>query len=700
MEVLAMSKQDFLLEIGLEEMPARMVQGAIVQLRDKVAAWLGDKNLAYQEIKTYSTPRRLALKVTELVDRQADVKEEAKGPAKRIAQDDQGNWSKAAEGFVKGQGLSVEDIYFKEFKGEEYAYVTKDIKGRETKDLLLELSELIKGLSFPKNMRWGSLELRFVRPIRWLVAIYGSEHLAMSIANVHSDCYTYGHRFLGDKIELKSAQEYEQALLGQYVIASADERREAIIKQLQSLQKEHGWSIHISEDLLDEVTYLVEYPTAIFGSFDQDFLNLPEDVLVTSMREHQRYFPVFSPSGKLLPYFVTIRNGGVDPNGIVVKGNEKVLRARLADANFFFEEDQKLQVDHAISQLENVVFHEELGTIGDKIRRLKEITKQLVQHIQLSNTDLKNLERATEICKFDLVTQMVNEFPELQGKMGRVYAQLSGENSEVALAIEEQYYPRSAQDQLPTSAVGSLLSVVDRLDTIIGCFSIGIIPTGSQDPYGLRRLAAGIVSIFEAQKWNVSLQEAFLIGVNLFSQRQLMKQAPEAVISELHQFFNLRLKHRLQEGKVRYDIIDALLNGNQYSQPLHHTFAKADVLDDFVKQDKAKETLESFTRVLNLAQKLEQHQNIHTELFESDAEHSLYEAYQQARAQFLVQKEQQNWQEALQALTGLTAAIVTFFDQVLVMAEDDNVRMNRLSLLHHIGSLLLNFADFKQIVTS
>ncbi len=439
-----MSKQDLLLEIGLEEMPARFLNDSMVQLGEKLTGWLKEKNITHGEVKLFNTPRRLAVFVKDVAEKQDDIKEEAKGPAKKIALDADGNWTKAAIGFSKGQGADVKDLYIKEVKGTEYVFVQKFQAGQETKSLLPELSGLVTSLHFPKNMRWGNEDLRYIRPIKWIVALYGQDVIPFSITNVESGRTTQGHRFLGHEVSIELPSAYEEQLKEQHVIADPNARKQMIQSQLEAMAAENNWSIPVDEDLLDEVNHLVEYPTALYGSFESEFLSIPEEVLVTTMKEHQRYFPVKDKNGELLPHFITVRNGNSHAIENVARGNEKVLRARLSDASFFYKEDQKLNIDANVKKLENIVFHEELGSLADKVRRVTSIAEKLAGRLQADEDTLKHVKRAAEISKFDLVTHMIYEFPELQGIMGEKYARMLGEDEAVAAAVNEHYMPRSA----------------------------------------------------------------------------------------------------------------------------------------------------------------------------------------------------------------------------------------------------------------
>jgi glycyl-tRNA synthetase beta chain len=694
-----MSKRDFLLEIGLQEVPARFVDEAIKQLTEKVTKWLDGNHITYSNVTPYATPRRLAVLIEEVSEKQQDVEEEAKGPAKKIAIDEKGEWTKAAQGFAKSQGVSPEALFFREIKGIEYVYLKKEIKGQKTIELLPQVKEIITGMTFPKNMRWGSHDLKYVRPIRWMVALFGEEIIPFEITGIETNRESFGHRFLGGKFSISEPKEYKSRLLDQYVIASITERREKILGQIQALEKENNWNIPTDQELLDEVVHLVEYPTAIYGSFDPDFLSIPEEVLITSMKEHQRYFPVQDVSGKLLPHFVTFRNGLEDPNGLVSRGNEKVLRARLSDARFFYEEDKKLKIDTALAKLENVVFHEELGTIGDKIRRIREISKKLATWLGCNKETLQKLDRAAEICKFDLVSQMVYEFPELQGRMGSEYALLAGEDKVVSKAIFEHYLPRYAGDDLPETEVGAIVSIADKLDSIIGCFGIGIVPTGSQDPYALRRQASGIVQMIAQGKWSITLDEMFTKVIDTFEKRTLLKRNREDVLSDLKTFFVLRLKNKMQENQIRYDVIDAVLENEGLD--LNDYFAKADVLQRRVEEDSFKSLIETFTRVNNLAQKCEkEHLHVDPTLFDTEAESALHQQYLDIEEKIEVLREARDWNAVIELLSELKDPIDNYFEHVMVMVDDEKVRQNRLTLLKKVSGLINGFANFSKIVFS
>lgn len=688
-----MSKRDLLLEIGLEEMPARFITDTTNQLEQKITAWLKGNKVGYELITKYSTPRRLALLIEGINEAQEDIHEEAKGPAKKIAIDDKGEWSKAAIGFTNGQGASVEDIYFKEINGIEYVHVKKFIKGKETKALLPELKQVITDLYFPKNMRWADNDLKYVRPIKWLVALFGSEIIPFTITNVQTDRYSYGHRFLGERISFDEASDYVQSLLSQFVIVNATERKNAIISQIENLMEENEWSIPMDEGLLEEVNNLVEYPTVLFGKFEESFLELPEQVLITSMKEHQRYFPVKSKDGRLLPFFVTVRNGDHMHLETVAKGNEKVLRARLSDASFFYNEDQKLKIEDCLKKLTTIVYHEEIGTLSQKNARVQESANNIASLIKLTDDEQKAVNRAAEICKFDLVSNMVYEFPELQGQMGEKYALQKGESELVAKAINEHYMPRNSEDQTPPSNVGAVLAIADKLDTISSFFAIGKIPSGSQDPYALRRQASGIIQILLAKKWTITFEDVITISLNLVEQAGIQKKEIEEIKAELISFFKLRIKHLLQEKGIRYDIIEAVL-GDKVGV-VSSLAKKAELLEQTKDDGEFKENMEALSRVLNISSKAVNVTEINVDLFENEYEKTLFERVQLLETSLNSVLIEEDYYELL---ISFKPAINAFFDHTMVMVENDELKTNRLSLLAKLAAYILNFAKVNEII--
>lgn len=689
-----MSKRNLLLEIGLEELPARFVTTSMNQLGEKVQKWFAEKAIDFGKVDVFSSPRRLAVLVQDVAEAQKDIEEEVKGPAKKIALDTDGNWTKAAVGFTKGQDMSTDDIYFKEIKGEEYVHLNKFIKGQPTAELLTELQGIITSMTFGKNMRWADQELRFIRPIKWIIALFGQEIIPFAIADVPTDRQTKGHRFLGETITIDEPVQYEEKLAEQFVIANPDTRRNMILTQIRQLEAEKNWIIPVDEDLLEEVNNLVEYPTVLFGRFEEEFLELPSEVLITSMKEHQRYFPVKDQAGNLLSFFVTVRNGNDQHLETVAKGNEKVLRARLSDAAFFYKEDQKKEISGALKKLETIVYHEEIGTLAEKSERVTAITGALVDNLKLS-VDKDLALRAAGIAKFDLVSHMVYEFPELQGYMGEKYALLKGEAKEVAAAIHEHYMPKSADDNVPSSTIGAILSVAEKIDTIVSFFAINVIPTGSQDPYALRRQASGIVQILAEKNWSISLEKVIDLSLQEIEAKGIAKRNIAEIREDITTFFKARVKHLLQDKNIRYDLIDSLLAGEVgYVSSLVN---RAEVLQ--VQKDQAgfKESLEALSRVMNIAVKCDKQVAINSAIFENEQEKALYDKYQKVAVNY---KETTNEQEHYELLTSLQGEIEQYFEHTMVMAEAEDIRNNRLSLMKEISDLISTYAAMNKIIVS
>jgi glycyl-tRNA synthetase beta chain len=686
--------KNVLFEIGLEELPARFIDDAEQQLAVKTKNWLDELRISYASIETFSSPRRLTVFIQDIAENQTTVEEEAKGPAIKIAQDADGNWTKAAIGFTKGQGKTVDDIYTKEMKGVTYIFVNKVIEGKPTETLLPGFHEIITSIQFAKNMRWGEQTLRYARPIRWLVGLYDNQVIPFEVAGVKSGNVTYGHRFLGGKITLENPLHYQEVMRKSYVIVDHAEREKMIVDGIKLIEEKKGYRVPIDPDLLDEVRNLVEYPTVFLGSYEEEFLALPEEVLITSMKEHQRYFPVKSVDGKLLPHFVAVRNGDAHAIETVRKGNEKVLRARLSDAQFFFEEDQKNSIDFYINKLANVVFQEKLGTIRDKVDRVVRIANKIAENLAI-DTDTKVLvSRAAELSKFDLMTNMVNEFTELQGVMGEKYARIFGEEEAVAVAIKEHYMPTSANGELPGTLVGSIVSVADKLDTIVGCIGVGLRPTGSQDPYGLRRQAIGILRILTEQKWDIAVVDLFEIAVELYQTVELDHFNPDTIVEELHGFIQQRVAFVLKESGIEQDIIQAVTRGE--IGVIASILKKATILSTKRNEESFKPVQEALGRVLNLVEKTEELE-VNPAYFETDSEKELFEVYERVATSYMNLLNNKDLDGAFQELETLADPIHAFFDHNMVMADDEKLKKNRLALLNRIGQLLTSFADLNAI---
>lgn len=689
--------KDLLLEIGLEEMPAHIVSPSRLQLESKIVAFLDENKLTYETVQSFSTPRRLAVRVTQLPEQQEDTQEEIKGPAKKIAQDADGNWSKAAQGFVRGQGLTTEAITFKELNGVEYVYVTKHNQGQKTIDVLSGLKDVITNLTFPVTMHWADYDFEYIRPIHWIVALLDDEVIPFTVLDVATGKSSRGHRFLGDDVTFDHSSEYEEKMKEQFVIVDPNERKAMIIEQANQLAEKKHWKLELDEKLLEEVNNLVEYPTAFVGAFDEKYLSVPDEVLVTSMKEHQRYFDVRNDQGLLLPHFISVRNGDKVHIENVIKGNEKVLIARLEDAEFFYNEDKKLSIDECVNKLKNVTFHEKIGTIYEKMQRVSIIGQIIGKEVGLSEEELTDLKRASEIYKFDLVTNMVGEFPELQGLMGEKYALLQGEKPAVAKAIREHYLPTSSEGELPVSAVGAVLAIADKLDSVFSFFAVGMIPSGSNDPYALRRQTYGVIRIIENKGWQfplVQLQMEIDAAVNADSQKYgiQLTTGQEEVID----FVKARLRQLLMTKDVRHDVIDAVISSEQ--KDLAKLFSAATILKKHLLDDDFRPSIEALTRVINLAKKgrelLSQENQIDTTLFENNAEKALHKAVNEIEEKF----NENTMSENYQALVNLRPLIEAYFEETMVMVEDEQVKANRLKELNRIAKMSLSLASLDLLI--
>ncbi|MBM7867987.1 glycine--tRNA ligase subunit beta [Heliobacterium gestii] len=690
-----MDTRDLLLEIGTEEIPAKFMPPALAQLRELAEKGLQEARLGFGAIETYGTPRRLTLYVTEVTPQQQDLRLEVKGPAVKAGFDKEGNPTKAAQGFARSQGVDVSALVTRDVAGVPYLYALRTESGRPAEEVLPQLlKSWIGSLSFPKPMRWAWGETRFARPIRWIVALYGAEIVPIEIEGVQAGRITYGHRFLsGGPLVLNEPSEYLERMEAAYVIADPQKRKDLIWKQITELAAAEGGLVAEDEGLLNEITYLVEYPTALCGQVNADYMHLPEDVLITPMKEHQRYFPVKKPSGGLLPKFITVRNGTAEHIAVVRAGNEKVLRARLADAAFFYAEDQKTPLSAQREKLKKIVFQESLGTVYERVEREQALTGFLADNLKVSSELRDRALRAAELAKADLVTHMVYEFPELQGIMGERYALLSGEAPQVAQAIREHYQPRFSGDDVPASTEGTLVALADKMDAIVGCFSIGIIPTGSQDPYALRRQAQGVCQIIMRGDLPLSLSAVIEKAYSLYAAAGRPTRSLEETQKDLGEFFRQRLRHLLGEEGVRYDTIDAVL-AEGFDQPAE-ALKRAKALSTFRQADAFAALITAYTRAANLAKK-GGHGAIRADLFEEATEGGLYRALQAAQAK--VRQAGGDYGAVLEAVAALRPAVDAFFDAVMVMAEDVAIRENRLALLNGVIGLTRGVADLSKLV--
>ena len=692
-----MNTRNLLLEIGTEEIPAAFIPGALDNLARLAGEHLDREYLTYEDVSTIGTPRRLVLFVKNLPDRQPDREEIITGPPAKVAFLSDGKPTKAGEGFARSHGARVDDLQVEDTEKGLYIVLRRIVPGRETIELLSELLPLvITAIPFPKTMRWGTEDLRFARPIRWLVALYGEDVVPFSLAGVEAGSESRGHRFMApEAIRVPSNPEgYVKALEGVFVLADPSVRRNRLLKEARNATASVSGNILSDDELVDINTYLTEFPSAVCGSFDKRFLALPRDVLITCMREHQKYFAVVDYNDDLMPHFVAINNTRSPRPGLVCEGHERVLRARLSDADFFFKEDLKRPLEAFVADLSGMIFHKRLGTVLDKIHRVKALAHYLAE--QVAQDKVEVVERAAWLCKADLLTEMVGEFPSLQGIIGREYALLSGESREVANAIEEHYMPVRSGGKLPESLPGALLSIADKMDTICGTIAIGLKPSGTADPYGLRRLALGILRIVEERSMSLSLKA--LIAE---ASHQLENQLPEVskeLTTEVITFFKRRFSYDLTAaGGMDHDVVEAA------------TRVEFDDVKDCILRAKALAAVRSrpeleplsvaFKRIMNILKGFEGG-TVNPSLLEAEQEKALYEVYLSVEKKVGVSLESRDYEQALVTLLSLKPQVDSFFDHVMVMTEDPDVRANRLALLWNIARLFLRIGDLSAIVVS
>jgi len=649
---------------------------------------LNDAHLPFESIETYGTPRRLALIVKGLGDASAEISERHKGPSASIAYDANGNATKAAIGFARGKGLDVADLVVED----GYIYAETKTAGVPAKDIVSEmLPQLITGLNFPKSMHWGDLDAKFVRPVRWLVALLDEEVIPVEFATVQSGNVSRGHRFLGaDEITIKNAASYVEILKENFVMVDQDARRELISKQLHDMAASKNASIVWDDDLLEEINYLVEWPTALCGGFEESYLALPDAAIITPMKDHQRYFPLVGQDGKLLPMFLTVRNGSDHSIEVVQAGNERVLRARLDDAKFFFNEDRKKPLIDRQDGLTKIVFQEGLGNLADKTERLLKLGRVFGEECGLHEDAAVVLERATELAKTDLTTGMVTEFTELQGVMGKEYALLDGESEEVAEAIFEQYLPRFAGDVLPQTEAGKVLSIIDKVDNIVATFSRGLIPTGSQDPYALRRQTIGILNILLGSDWNISLRPIFKASMELLN---VAADKQEELLNQVEEFFTLRLKNIFLDREVPHHVIDLLLSNNELSVADAEGLVNALLAN---RIDENVELVQAYTRMYNLVKDVE-YTGVNSDLLKEDAEKALFEAASKASEASLATWEAGDYAAVVAVPATLVPTINQFFEDVMVMDKDEAIKANRLQLVRLAYSVMAIIGDISAL---
>ena len=725
--------EKLLFEIGTEEIPAKFMPNILAQLKELAEKKMTELRIPFESVKTYGTPRRMTFIASGVAEAQEDSTVEAKGPSAKIAfvnGDIHGEPSKAAQGFARGQGVDVKELVVRD----NYVYAIKHLAGQPVKELLPGLlMDILTSLNFPKNMRWADHDFKFVRPIRWLVALFGEEVVPVEITGVKSGKFSRGHRFLRRSavdaakehesfidaakavlgnaaakaknavasaalgtygaVEIPNADAYEKTLYDNFVMVDQDARRELIRQQVTDMGIAEGGHAEINEDLLEEVNYLVEWPTALCGNFEDKFLALPKECIITPMREHQRYFPVLAEDGSLLNKFITVRNGGKEHLDIVAHGNERVLRARLSDAEFFFDEDRKQSLADRLEKLKTVSFQEGLGNMNDKSNRLVQSADMLGMAIN-AKVDKEKLERAALLCKCDLVTGMVIEFTELQGVMGREYAKLDGEAPEVALGIYEHYLPRFAGDELPKTDIGRLVGIADKLDNICATFSRGLAPTGSQDPYALRRQALGIINILLDANYHVSMYKVIAGSLYLLN---IPAEETKKLVPQIAEFLKQRLRNLMIDQGIRYDVVDAVM-AEERNDDFADLVARAQALNSFVAAEEAPALIQAATRVANLCKKIEEETAINPQLFVAPAEGELHDAAVASSKEVLAAAVKYDYAAVLAEATKLVAPINKFFEDVMVMDEDVRVKNNRLALLSAVKDITHAVGDLSAIV--
>ena len=711
---------NYLLEVGVEELPADFVQSAIAQWQEFIPNSLKSEFLTSEAIEVYGTPRRLAVLIKGIPSKQADREEEIKGPPVKAAFKD-GQPTKAAEGFARKQGVAIEELEIRDTPKGEFVFVQKKIEGRKATEILQELSpQWITGLEGKRFMRWGDGDLRFSRPIRWLVALLDEDVLPLELVNgsetIKSDRTSAGHRILHpESISIPNASAYVDCLRSAYVEVDPQKRKEKIRAEIEASANQLDGFAQIYPDLLTEVTNLVEYPTAVIGKFESDFLNLPTEVITTVMVTHQRYFPVKkeeNPQDTLLANFITISNGDPAKKEIIAEGNARVIRARLADAQFFYRADCDEPLETYLPQLETVTFQEDLGTMRDKVDRLMAVAQTISEQLNLNKQQRQEIESTALLCKADLVTQMVYEFPELQGVMGEKYALVSGESATVARGIFEHYLPRGADDIMPASLNGQIVGLADRLDTLVSIFGLGMIPTGSSDPFALRRAANAIINITWSADLGINLDDLIKQGAADFVSAHAERESP---ITSVQEFFIQRIRTLLQDEKdIDYDLVNAVLGEDDFDyteralQDLLDVRDRALFLQSIRENSQLDEIYETVNRSTRLAtkgdlntQELDPEAVVNSALFEKSSEQAFYDALLELVPQTQAAQTERNYQLLVDRLAQIAPAVSNFFDgedSVLIMAENPDVRRNRLNLLGLLRNHARVLADFGAIV--
>jgi glycyl-tRNA synthetase beta chain len=693
----SLDKRDAVLEIGTEELPARLFPELIDTMADSADHLLKEERVEYSSVRAYATPRRLVLYVKEVAPFGRPLVREVRGPTYSVAFDEAGEPTRAAIGFAHAQGVDVSELIIKEEAKGKFVYAISKAPGPEASSALKDVfTRFVRGLSFERAMRWGDGGFRFVRPIRWLLALLGGDIINIEINGIKGDRSTSGHRFLtSGMIEVSRAEDYFDILEEAYCIVNQDTRRAIVEKGIQELAAGVEGQVTEDERLLTELTYMAEHPAPLAGRFDPELLSLPKEVIVTSMKVHQRFFPIQDRKGALLPVFAAVRDGLETRIDAVRKGYERVLSARLKDAKFFYEEDTKSQLETYVPALEGIVFHEGLGTVFDKTWRIVALSEAIANRLEYHEDAKAKARRAAQLCKADLITNMVREFPALQGVMGREYALLSGENENAAQAIFEHYLPRFRGDILPESAAGIVLALADRIDTVAGFFGIGIIPSGSEDPYALRRSISGIVSILHEREVHLSLSWLATKAVSLLETHGALERSSKETVDDILDGLGQRVRSSLIDRGIRYDLVDAVMSVGFDDVP--DTYKRAEALQEASLTKEFALACTGYTRASRLAGNID-HGVVDPSLLSEPAERTLFNALYVTEESIRTMLREKDYSGILRALSQLAEPIDVFFTDVLVMAEDESVRRNRLALLAHTASLAREVADLGKVV--
>ncbi|HOR62131.1 MAG TPA: glycine--tRNA ligase subunit beta [Smithellaceae bacterium] len=686
---------ELLFEIGTEEIPAGFLSKAVVDMEEMIRKALSEKRIAFEGIRCLATPRRLVLHIADLAPKQDDQVVEKMGPAKKAAFDENGQPTKAALGFARGQGLEVSQLETVTTDKGEYLCARKTIAGQPTADLLPDLlKSFLLAIPFRKSMRWAAYDLRFARPIHWLLALYGGKVVPLKVEDIESGNTSRGHRFMSpEAFAVEGYEDYLAKAQERFVIADPAERKKLILEEAQKSAADVGGKLFYTEDLLETITFIVEYPVIVRGGFDPHYLQIPKDVLTTTMISHQKYFPIVDDAGKLLPYFVAVSNTRARDLEVVARGNERVLQARLADASFFFEEDKKVPLEDRVESLKKVVFHTLLGTSHKKVMRFRKLAVKIAAKVKPAVK--KNVDRAALLAKADLESLMVGEFSELQGIMGREYALLAGEKQEIADAIYEHYLPIVAGGDLPGTDEGAIVGIADKMDTIVGFFAVGMPPSGTADPYALRRQALGVINIILSRRYDLSLN--FLIDECLASLKDVLRKPAEDVKKDVLEFFRGRLQNQLISQGYAYDTVDAVLAAD--IDRLVLVIEKIQALQAFRANPEFEPLSIAFKRIDNILKDFHGG-SVDVNLLSQEAEIKLFANFENIGTRVEKGIAEKDFTAALNKLAALRSPVDAFFDSVMVMDKDEKIRFNRLSLLADISALFHQIADFSKIVTA